>query len=125
MTDDDLNKEDAGRPQDDDDWATRRLCDDGHCIGVIGPDGRCKECGRPAADSSAPAPNAAAESDSFPTDATDEASWSPDADEPLVNETDSAPDDWATRRLCSDGNCIGVIGPDGRCKECGRPAEDV
>lgn len=24
------------------------------------------------------------------------------------------------RVLCSDGNCIGVIGPDGRCKVCGR-----
>ncbi len=29
--------------------------------------------------------------------------------------------EWADRRLCSDGNCIGVIGPDGRCKECGKP----
>ena len=34
---------------------------------------------------------------------------------------DDADDDhWANRRLCPDGNCIGVIGPDGRCKECGR-----
>jgi len=30
---------------------------------------------------------------------------------------------WEERRLCSDESCIGVIGPDGRCKECGRPAE--
>jgi hypothetical protein len=30
-------------------------------------------------------------------------------------------DEWENRQLCSDGNCIGVIGPDGRCKECGRP----
>ncbi len=29
--------------------------------------------------------------------------------------------EWENRRLCPDGNCIGVIGPDGRCKECGRP----
>lgn len=29
--------------------------------------------------------------------------------------------EWADRRLCSDGNCIGVIGPDGRCNECGKP----
>ncbi|MCP4689294.1 MAG: hypothetical protein GY859_14670, partial [Desulfobacterales bacterium] len=27
--------------------------------------------------------------------------------------------DWDNRVLCSDGNCIGVIGRDGRCKECG------
>jgi hypothetical protein len=32
--------------------------------------------------------------------------------------------DWESRRLCGDGNCIGVIGPDGRCKECGRPYSD-
>ena len=24
------------------------------------------------------------------------------------------------RTLCSDGNCIGIIGPDGRCTECGK-----
>jgi hypothetical protein len=29
--------------------------------------------------------------------------------------------DFASRVLCSDGSCIGVIGPDGRCKECGKP----
>lgn len=28
---------------------------------------------------------------------------------------------WDDRRLCSDESCIGVIGPDGRCKECGKP----
>lgn len=27
------------------------------------------------------------------------------------------------RVLCSDGNCIGIIGPDGRCKVCGKEAE--
>ena len=32
-------------------------------------------------------------------------------------------DDWESRTLCSDENCIGVIGPDGRCKECGKPYE--
>lgn len=30
-------------------------------------------------------------------------------------------DDWKNRILCSDESCIGVIGPDGRCKECGKP----
>jgi len=29
--------------------------------------------------------------------------------------------DWENRRLCSDENCIGVIGADGRCRECGKP----
>ena len=29
--------------------------------------------------------------------------------------------DLDSRKLCSDGNCIGVIGVDGRCKECDKP----
>jgi hypothetical protein len=29
--------------------------------------------------------------------------------------------DWDQRTLCSDESCIGVLGPDGRCKECGKP----
>ena len=28
--------------------------------------------------------------------------------------------EWERRTLCSDESCIGVIGPDGRCKECGK-----
>ena len=31
--------------------------------------------------------------------------------------------DWDSRILCSDGSCIGIIGPDGLCKECGRKYE--
>ena len=27
------------------------------------------------------------------------------------------------RVLCSDDTCIGLVGPDGRCKECGKPYE--
>ena len=27
------------------------------------------------------------------------------------------------RRLCPDGSCIGVIGPDGRCSVCGRTGD--
>jgi len=40
------------------------------------------------------------------------------------NGDDPVEDDaseWSRRRLCSDGDCIGVIGADGRCKECGKP----
>jgi hypothetical protein len=36
-------------------------------------------------------------------------------------DDDEGPVDFASRKLCSDGTCIGVIGPDGRCKECGKP----
>ncbi len=38
-------------------------------------------------------------------------------DDPVEDDTSQ----WSRRRLCSDGNCIGVIGADGRCKECGKP----
>lgn len=36
-------------------------------------------------------------------------------------DDDEGPVDFASRKLCSDGSCIGVIGTDGRCKECGKP----
>lgn len=29
--------------------------------------------------------------------------------------------DWENRRLCSDGNCIGVINEQGMCNICGKP----
>jgi len=29
--------------------------------------------------------------------------------------------EWQNRTLCSDESCTGVIGPDGLCKECGKP----
>ena len=29
--------------------------------------------------------------------------------------------DFSERTLCSDGTCIGVIGQNGACKECGKP----
>lgn len=35
---------------------------------------------------------------------------------------EGAPELEAGERLaCSDGMCIGIIGPDGRCTECGKP----
>jgi hypothetical protein len=33
-------------------------------------------------------------------------------------------DSFENRVLCSDGRCIGVVGSDGRCKECGKPYEN-
>ena len=33
--------------------------------------------------------------------------------------------DFSSRVLCSDGTCIGVIGSDGKCKECGKPYEHI
>ena len=45
----------------------------------------------------------------------------PAAREAAPEDDDEGPVDFASRKLCSDGTCIGVIGPDGRCKECGKP----
>jgi len=97
------------------DWESRRLCVDGNCIGVIGPDGRCRECGRRyEATEAGEEPAAEAHSDVAPAVAQP-------LTPPLADPAAGAADDWETRRLCSDGNCIGVIGSDGRCRECGKP----
>jgi hypothetical protein len=109
----------------DQDWEKRVLCSDGNCIGVIGPDGRCKECGKPYEgrlpdNFVRPPPTAAPQPPAEPESKTDE------THPPSVAEADPAKqpadgDEWEKRVLCSDGNCIGVIGADGRCKECGKP----
>jgi hypothetical protein len=113
----------------DSEWNRRVLCSDESCIGVIGPDGRCKECGRryegelPASFSQPSDPSAA---DTSPTvqarHPTDLKSASP-ADRMDAEEDNSvvADEEWERRRLCDDGNCIGTIGPDGRCSTCGKP----
>ncbi len=87
---------------------------DESCIGVIGPDGRCKECGLPF-ESEQPGE----------TPATPDALDSDPATEPEPEEDfdSEAEIDWENRTLCMDESCIGVIGPDGRCKECGLPFE--
>jgi hypothetical protein len=105
-----------------DEWEKRQLCSDGNCIGVIGPDGRCKECGKPGEAGVLPDDVAAAVREEPAADEPEDAEGPADEDgseEPGA----SGDDDWDNRRLCPDGNCIGVIGPDGRCKECGRSAE--
>jgi hypothetical protein len=98
----------------------RILCSDGTCIGVIGPDGRCKECGKPyvaADDPDAVRVPAATVADDDPAgDPGDDDSGDHAIDEGEAIHLDD-------RVLCSDGSCIGVIGPDGRCKECGKPRE--
>ncbi len=102
----------------DAEWENRRLCPDGNCIGVIGPDGRCKECGLSAGED---LPSAEDMISDAPTDEGDTAEAAPAPATPSDQTPADDNDHWANRRLCPDGNCIGVIGPDGRCKECGRP----
>jgi len=41
----------------------------------------------------------------------------------MVKDNSQTDQYWESRTLCSDENCIGVIGPDGRCKECGNTFE--
>lgn len=111
MNENEAGAEEAAVAGKTEDWEERRLCSDGNCIGVIGPDGRCKECGRPEAGRPEPL-------DPPPVVAAA-------AERPLEAEAATGSDDvWEQRRLCSDGNCIGVIGADGRCKECGKPPVD-
>lgn len=95
------------------DWESRTLCSDGNCIGVIGSDGRCKECGKPY-------DGPAIEGEAFEDDTYDD-DEDYDEEEDTLEDSDT-PDvfEWENRQLCSDGNCIGIIGPDGRCRECGR-----
>ena len=96
------------------DWENRVLCSDGNCIGVIGPDGRCKECGKK--DEGPDLKGSPVEDDMREKEAEVE------EEEEIIEEKESQGDlVWENRTLCSDGNCIGVIGPDGRCKECGKP----
>lgn len=84
------------------DWEDRILCSDESCIGTIGATGKCNECGKPYEGGHQAVP---AVGDTFSRNN----SGGVIADE-----------DWENRVLCSDGCCIGVIGPDGKCKECGK-----
>jgi hypothetical protein len=89
----------------------RRLCPDGSCIGIIGDDGRCAVCGTIDAGATAgPAQD--------PTDFQEDAGVEPH--EPDVEDSQSGFD--PSRRLCSDDSCVGVIGEDNRCRDCGKPA---
>ena len=118
------NEDEQETPLADTDWDNRILCSDESCIGVIGPDGHCKECGKKYEGTLPETIVADTESrsegeDELRADADMDAQ--PSVDTVLQEETEA--DDWVSRQLCSDGNCIGVIGPDGRCKECGKPLE--
>ena len=94
------------------DPGSRRLCADGSCIGVIGTDGKCKVCGLP--------DRGGASADAAPAGEVDE-------DQALASEdaadSTAGPGFDPSRKLCVEGSCIGVIGPDGRCTECGRGSD--
>lgn len=102
------------------DWENRILCSDESCIGTIGSDGRCKECGKVYEGDLTLLQNGAASIETPVQRATDpvpaEASGKTGHSEEGISD-----EEWETRVLCSDGSCIGTIGSDGRCKECGKP----
>jgi hypothetical protein len=89
----------------------RKLCADGACVGVIGADGRCGECGRTEAEAEAGAEPVAA------------------GGSVIEAEVVTAPTDAdgggfdSKRRLCDDGGCVGVVGDDGACRVCGRRSQ--
>lgn len=106
----------------------RRLCPDGSCIGVVGDDGRCRVCGRDAGGGKSAASAAgglAAVAAADDTDTTFD-SGSDDDDELAADAAvePGAPAFDSTRRLCSDGSCVGLIGADGKCNVCGQPASE-
>jgi len=110
--------------QADIEWKNRRLCSDGNCIGIIGPDGRCKECGKPyegKLPEEISKPKVDIEEEHMSQEGSDSSKQAGNYED-NKSQTDI---EWENRRLCNDGNCIGVIGPDGRCKECGKPFESV
>jgi hypothetical protein len=123
MNDETLEKMDTEESTTDVDWKNRRLCSDGNCIGVIGPDGCCKVCGQPyAGELPDSGTQASATAPSIDGSRKTPLPLAQDTEVPSADTLDEEADpDWENRRLCSDGNCIGVIGPDGCCKVCGQP----
>jgi len=109
-------------------WKNRVLCSDGNCIGVLGPDGRCKECGLPYEgelpfEKELPAPAQAGSDETMAATSEGEPNREADPENAAADEQaeTTGDEEWDNRRLCRDGNCIGIIGPDGMCKECGQP----
>lgn len=118
-------KEKEMKKQADIDWENRTLCSDESCIGVIGPDGRCKECGKLYEGEVRENDAGDQEDYAFEPEADtvddDENDFGQPEEEDALDEDENDDTDWESRTLCSDESCIGVVGPDGRCKECGKP----
>ncbi len=121
------------------DWDQRELCPDGACVGVIGPTGTCKTCGHAAANwgdernrgltplpppDDVDADDDGDEDDEDDDDDIDDGQVVPDAMPSAHTALAAEPQDgeWRARKLCPDDACIGVIGPDDRCKVCGSSA---
>jgi hypothetical protein len=95
----------------------RILCEDDTCIGLIGPDGKCKVCGR-IYEGAAPLPHKK-EKDAELPEKVDLSSGDEISKDTL---SQMEPLDEEERILCPDDTCIGIIGPDGKCGTCGKSA---
>jgi len=122
MTDDNKTRET------DREWEQRVLCSDESCIGTVGPDGRCRECGRlhegplPGISDQPPAADETAASNGEPASPIEDAAVATAEQTPADESPDALSDEeWERRMLCEDESCIGTIGPDGLCTECGKP----
>ena len=85
------------------DLENRVLCGDESCTGIIDSDGRCTECGKAFEES-----KAQAEANTKRKSREDHTDY------------ESEHIDLENRVLCGDESCTGIIGPDGRCTECGK-----
>jgi hypothetical protein len=97
----------------------RVLCGDDACIGTIGPDKRCKLCGRPyegdAEVGSGGAPPAG--TDDGAGTARSDADDAPAEAEPAATAGTEVS---GLRSCCPDEACVGIIGPNGVCGICGK-----
>ena len=125
------------------DPSKRDLCDDGNCLGVI-VGGKCNVCGAAAtaaprdpgsggsggsgdgdgAGVGAPRDPGSGDSGGSPVAALDGGPRDPGSGGGGAAVMAAADHDSFDpgRQLCSDGACTGVLGSDGKCKECGRSA---
>lgn len=92
------------------DWESRVLCSDESCIGTVGEDGKCKECGK-VYEGEIPEGHGASGGQTMAVE----------EQKPVSSGEVDSDEDWEKRVLCLDESCIGVIGLDGRCRECGKP----
>ena len=132
-------------------WDKRELCPDGGCVGLLSSDGTCNVCGKRgraagvAATTAADSGGAKRGDEATDFDEDDEYYYEDDDSDGDSDEDDDDDDDdegdadvdedgvasvsagagggaWTERKLCTDGGCIGVIGDNGVCKVCGKPA---
>lgn len=122
-------------------WNSRTLCSDGTCVGVVAENGTCSVCGKAGIIVETPEDDAGEEDDASDDDDEDDASDDDDEDdddeddgafehdeedadaraaEDDIEHVAASDEAEPERELCPDGACVGVIGPDGRCRACGQ-----